>query len=93
MKIFKSAIIKKQLTKEELQALESDFRRYKQLNHIPCAFGRGVLYDHPNTLPSVREEEIRHIHTIDPQDWHIVRAYRELNRNNLYTSILRQFDA
>ena len=71
MKIYKSVIIQKQLSASELKCLVSDFRRYKKLNQIPDSFGRDALYDHPNTLPSVLQEEIAHIHLVDPKNWHV----------------------
>lgn len=43
-----------------------DFRRYKSGSAISDAFGRDVPYDHPNTYPPVKEEDVRHLHLLDP---------------------------
>jgi mRNA interferase YafO len=32
---------------------------------LPDLFGRDVPYNHPNTLPSVKAEELWHIHLLD----------------------------
>ena len=66
MKIFKSDIIVKQLTTAELTALEADFFQYKNTGIPPTTFGRDVLYDHHNTLPSLKIEEVRHLHLAKP---------------------------
>lgn len=62
MRVFKSSIIRKILTDEELDALVVDFKSYKLTGNAPEHFGRDVPYDHPNTLPIVLAEEVHHIH-------------------------------
>jgi len=65
MRLFKSKIICAQLTHTELLALEEDFKSYKSTESLPRNFGRDELYDHPNTLPIVKAESVRHIHLED----------------------------
>jgi mRNA interferase YafO len=56
----------------DLKALKEDFRQYKESNIPPSNFGRDVEYNHPNTLPTVRQEKVSHIHLEDPdQSWDI----------------------
>ena len=62
IRVFKSSIIRQIMTEEELEALINDFKSYKLTGTSPEHFGRDVAYDHPNTLPVVLAEEIRHIH-------------------------------
>lgn len=62
IRVFKSSIIRQVLTTEELEALVKDFKSYKLTGNVPKHFGRDVAYDHPNTLPIVLTEDIRHIH-------------------------------
>lgn len=66
MRLYKSKIICEQLTKKELSSLEQDFRCYKSDQLLPNTFGRDERYDHPNTLPIVKAEAVRHIHLEDP---------------------------
>lgn len=61
-RIFKSKVIQQQLSDDELNALVNDFREYKVSGIVPEHFGRDVPYDHPNTLPTVKKEDVRHIH-------------------------------
>jgi mRNA interferase YafO len=62
IRVFKSAIIRQQLTVQELEDLVADFRDYKTSGQLPAVFGRDALYDHPNTYPLVRAEQVAHIH-------------------------------
>lgn len=62
--IFKTDLIRRQLTPEELKCLEDDFRHYKATGVLPDLFGRDVPYNHPNTLYSVKAEELWHIHLL-----------------------------
>ncbi len=74
MRLFKSKLIHEQLTNDELKALENDFKAYKSPranSTLPDTFGRDELYDHPNNLPIIKAEEVRHIHLCDRQNmWH-----------------------
>lgn len=65
IRVFKTDLIRKQLEPEELKCLEDDFRHYKANGVLPDLFGRDVPYNHSNTLPSVRAEDIWHIHLLD----------------------------
>lgn len=62
IRVFKSSVIQNQLTKDELNQLTDDFKRYKATNILPKNFGRDVPYDHPNTLPILKIEQVQHIH-------------------------------
>ena len=62
IRVFKSSVIRKVLTEEELNALVDDFKSYKLTSNTPDNFGRDVPYDHPNTLPIILAEEVQHIH-------------------------------
>ena len=64
MRIFKTDLIRRQLDDQELQQLEDDFYRYKDTDIPASTFGRDALYDHPHTLPSVRQAQLRHLHLI-----------------------------
>ena len=65
IRIFKTELIRRQLEPEELKCLEDDFRHYKTNGVLPDLFGRDVPYNHPNTLSSVKAEELWHIHLLD----------------------------
>lgn len=65
IRVFKTDFIKRQLEPEELKCLEDDFRHYKSHGILPDLFGRDVPYNHPNTLPSVKAEDLWHIHLLD----------------------------
>jgi mRNA interferase YafO len=62
IRVFKSSVIQNQLTKNELVQLTDDFKQYKATNILPKNFGRDVPYDHPNTLPTLKTEQVQHIH-------------------------------
>ncbi|EKO3606697.1 type II toxin-antitoxin system YafO family toxin [Vibrio metschnikovii] len=62
IRIFKHKILIDSLTEIELQSLTKDFRHYKETGQKPDFFGRDQAYDHPNTLPILKSEEVRHIH-------------------------------
>ena len=62
MRIFQGRILRQQLTEEQARQLVSDFRRYKEDGLLPETFGRDVVYDHPNTLPLLKAEPLRHMH-------------------------------
>lgn len=65
MRFFKSRFIIEQLSGDELENLEKDFRAYKSEHRTPETFGRDERYDHPHTLPVIKAEEVRHIHLAD----------------------------
>jgi mRNA interferase YafO len=64
MRIFKGRILMQQLTEEQADQLVADFRNYKQHGLVPNTFGRDAAYDHPNTPPMLKAEQLRHIHLI-----------------------------
>ncbi|WP_042145899.1 MULTISPECIES: type II toxin-antitoxin system YafO family toxin [unclassified Pseudoalteromonas] len=61
IRVFKSSVIRKVLTEEELNTLVDDFKSYKLTGNTPDNLGRDVPYDHPNTLPIILAEEVQHI--------------------------------
>lgn len=62
IRVFKSRIIRELLSDEELDGLVSDFKQYKGYGLLPKNFGRNVPYNHSNTLPLVKAEQVQHIH-------------------------------
>jgi len=86
-RVFKSAVIQEQLTVDELKGIEGDFRSYKETGILPDTFGRDELYDHPSTLPSVRQEEISHVHLSDgdtPWPVHKIQFQRTSDTHLVY---------
>jgi len=70
IRVFKSDIIDQQLGKRELEQLAADFKRYKETGIPAASFGRDVPYDHTHTLPSVRSEDLMHLHLAEgAQHW------------------------
>ena len=67
IRIYKSKIIREQFPDSDLQALITDFKRYKSGQSLPDLFGRDVLYDHSNTPPIIKTEEVRHLHLATPE--------------------------
>jgi len=53
------------LTNDEITALRIDFKLYKEAGALPDTFGRDTLYNHPNSLPIVLNEQLFHIHLAD----------------------------
>lgn len=66
IRIYKSKIIREQLPDNDLHTLITDFKLYKSGQGLPDLFGRDVLYDHPNTPPIIKTEEVRHLHLATP---------------------------
>ena len=95
IRVFKSTIIQKILTSDELISLVDDFKHYKFTGIPPDNFGRDVMYDHPSTLPTVLIERVKHIHLISndkpdlvkktqfkrTSDIHLVYCQGALNEN------------
>lgn len=69
VRVFTSRLIRQTLPEQDLNDLVQDFKAYKSDSGRPSTFGRDALYDHPNTYPPVRQEEVRHIHLADPSYW------------------------
>lgn len=68
VRIFKSRIIEQQLGERELRALVEDFKAYKQTGLLPDTFGRDAPYNHPNGLPTVKAEQLSHLHLCDAEE-------------------------
>lgn len=83
IRIFKSKQIRALLNKTELDLLENDFRIYKEAGHLPDLFGRDVPYDHPNTLPILKQEEVQHLHLLK-QPIRQVQFYRTSDKHLVY---------
>ena len=62
IRVFKHKILIDALTESELHSLTKDFRCYKETGEKPDFFGRDEAYEHPNTLPTLRSEEVKRIH-------------------------------
>jgi len=87
MRIFKSKIIREQLSGVELSALIDDFRQYKLTGIAPDTFGRDELYNHPNSLPIIKVEEVQHIHLLDGEkNWsiHTIQFYKTSDEHIVY---------
>jgi len=65
IRIFKHELIQDQLSDAELTELVNDFRSYKQSGVVPDTFGRDAPYNHVNSLPLIKSEEVAHIHLPD----------------------------
>ncbi len=69
IRIFKTDLIREQMSSEHLAQLASDFKRYKETGVPAGHFGRDAPYNHVNSLPSVRLQELQHLHLlIQPQN-------------------------
>jgi len=87
IRVFKSSIIRKTLTEDEQLGLVNDFKGYKLTGIAPDNFGRDVLYDHPNNLPIVLAERIKHIHLggIDnPLPSNVIQFYKTSDIHLVY---------
>ncbi|WP_049854403.1 type II toxin-antitoxin system YafO family toxin [Dickeya fangzhongdai] len=65
IRVFKSALIRQQLSQKELDDLAADFLSYKKEGVLPDTFGRDAPYDDDRTYPLVKEEQVAHIHLAD----------------------------
>ena len=81
MRVFKTKLIRLQLTAEELDALTADFISYKRDGVLPDIFGRDALYDDSFTWPLIKFERVAHIHLANENNprmtkriWYIVRV-------------------
>ncbi|VAW51425.1 hypothetical protein MNBD_GAMMA06-1195 [hydrothermal vent metagenome] len=81
IEIFKTELIRKQATPTELEQLEKDFARYKETGIPADCFGRDVLYNHVNSLPSVLSAELKHIHLL-PSAHKSVNTTRQFNKTS-----------
>ena len=64
MRVFKTKLIRLQLTAEELEALTADFISYKRDGVLPDIFGRDALYDDSFTWPLIKFERVAHIQAL-----------------------------
>lgn len=69
MRVFKSQLIRDQLSEKELADLEADFRKYKSTRNIPCSFGKDAPYDHPNSPRILLIEHVWHLHLAPRGAW------------------------
>lgn len=86
VRVFKHKTLIKSLTEQEITALVKDFKKYKETGVIPELFGRDELYDHPNTLPVVKNEEVAHIHlaSSDKPFLNSIQFYRTSDTHLIY---------
>lgn len=66
IRVFLSPVLQDLLTPAEQTDLMADFQQYKATGIPADYFGRDAPYDHPHTLPRVRQAELQHLHLIDP---------------------------
>ena len=64
IRVFKTALIREQMSNEHLIQLAADFKRYKETGVPADHFGRDAPYNHINSLPSVRLQELQHMHLL-----------------------------
>jgi len=87
IRVFKSSVIRELLDPIDLTNLAKDFKKYKEEGMRPDTFGRDVLYDHPHSLPSIRQEKVRHIHLQDEDShWRVrtIQYYRTSDTHLVY---------
>lgn len=81
MRVFKTKLIRLQLTEKELAALTADFISYKRDGILPDIFGRDAAYDSPYTWPLVKSERVAHIHLASAEK-PFPPQLRQFNRTN-----------
>jgi len=64
IRIFKTDLIREQMSDEHLINLAADFKRYKETAVPADRFGRDAPYNHMNSLPSVRLQKLQHLHIL-----------------------------
>lgn len=67
IKIYKSKLFVNSLSEEQQTVLTDAFRAYKSGSPVPM-FGRDVKYNHPNTIQSIKDEEVAHVHLAEDQE-------------------------
>ncbi|WP_036104411.1 type II toxin-antitoxin system YafO family toxin [Mangrovibacter sp. MFB070] len=67
IRIFKSALIRQQLSQQALDDLAADFVSYKKDGVLPDTFGRDAPYDDDRTYPLIKEEQVAHIDLADAE--------------------------
>ena len=85
-RVFKHKTLIDALTESELQSLIKDFRLYKDTGQKSDFFGRDEAYDHPNALPILKSEEVKHIHlaTIDAPFLSSIQFYQTSDKHLVY---------
>jgi len=81
IRVFKSALIRQQLSQQELDDLAADFLSYKKDGELPETFGRDAPYDDDRTYPLVKEEQVAHIH-LAGADTPFPKFLRQFNRTS-----------
>ena len=66
IRIFKTDLIREQMSDTYITQLAVDFKRYKETGVPADHFGRDAPYNHINSLPSVRLQELQHLHLLTP---------------------------
>lgn len=86
IRVFKSVVIQKLLTPQDLDDLTKDFLHYKESSLCPDYFGRDVAYDHPHTPTVVLQEDVRHIHLVEHSAWavRLMQFNRTSDRHLVY---------
>lgn len=81
IRIFKTDLIREQMSNEHLAQLAADFKRYKETGIPADHFGRDAPYNHVNSLPSVRLQELQHLHLLI-QAQSKTRSLRQFNKTS-----------
>ena len=81
IRVFKTDLIREQMSDEHLIQLASDFKRYKETGIPAENFGRDAPYNHMNSLPSVRLQELQHLHLLTQPDSK-TRSLRQFNKTS-----------
>ena len=73
------------MSNEHLVQLAADFKRYKETGIPADHFGRDALYNHINSLPSVRVQELQHMHLLTQQHskTHSLRQFNKTSDDHL----------
>ncbi len=87
IRVFFHTHLKSILSPTEMTALQSDFKNYKATGKVPDTFGRDALYNHTNSLPIIKSEEVAHIHLTDndnPWPLHTLQFNRTSDEHLIY---------
>ena len=69
------------MSNENLIQLAADFKHYKKTGVPADHFGRDAPYNHINSLPSVRLQELQHLHLLT-QPLSKIRSSRQFNKTS-----------
>ena len=81
IRVFKTDLIREQMSDAHLSQLAADFKRYKESGVPAEHFGRDAPYNHISSLPSVRFQELQHLHLLT-QPLGKSRSSRQFNRTS-----------